>query len=234
VKVSLDAKVRAVFLYVNRIKRASEIRETYGIPERTLRRWARAYRNRGVHALEPKKRGPKYAPSNSIAKRLEWRILELKQKHPSWGARRIKYQYGLPCHWRTVHDVIKRHGMMIRIKKKPQPKPKHFRRKRVDSMWQGDTFSFRISGVGKVYVTGFLDDCSNYRVTSGVYLHKSTSESLDALQHALAKGRVPREMYLDNGGQFRADEFKTELRKNHIKPIFGKPYNPRGRGKIES
>jgi transposase len=198
VKVSLDAKVKAVFLYVNRIKRASEIRETYGIPERTLRRWARAYRDRGVHALEPKKPGPKHAPSNSIDKRLEWRILELKQKHPSWGTRRIKYQYVLPCHWRTVHDVIKRHGMMVRIKKKPQPKPKRFRRKHVDSMWQGDTFSFRISGVGKVYVTGFLDDCSNYRVASGVYLHRSTDESLDSLQHALARGRVPREMYLDN------------------------------------
>jgi len=33
-------------------------------------------------------------------------------------------------------------------------------------MWQGDTFQFRIQSVGKVYVTGFTDDCSRYRVVS--------------------------------------------------------------------
>ena len=101
-------------------------------------------------------------------------------------------------------------------------------------MWQGDTFHLAISRTGRVYVTGFLDDCSNHRIVSGVYLHKSVDESLDALRHALAKGRVPREMYLDNGGQFKAEEFKAELARYHIKPIYGKPYHPRGRGKIES
>ena len=38
-------------------------------------------------------------PSNSIQVSLERRIIRLKQRHPSWGARRIKYQYDLPCHW---------------------------------------------------------------------------------------------------------------------------------------
>ena len=41
-------------------------------------------------------------------------------------------------------------------------------------------------------------------------------------------------MYLDNGKQFVAKEFKAELARRHIRPIFGKPYHPRGRGKIES
>jgi len=44
-------------------------------------------------------------------------------------------------------------------------------------MWQSDTFQFRIRGIGKVYVTGFTDDCSRYRVKSKVYLHKDTAFS---------------------------------------------------------
>ena len=147
---------------------------------------------------------------------LEHKILELKQKHPSWGAIRIRYQYRLPCHWKSVHNVIKRHGLLIKIKAKPQPKPKKFRRKHVDSMWQGDTFHLRISCVGRVYVTGFLDDCSNYRVFSGVYLRRSADELADALKHALAKKkgrRVPREMYLDNGKQFKAAAFRARAHK---------------------
>jgi putative transposase len=232
VKASNDVKARAVFLYVQKIKRANEIREAYEIPERTLRRWAKAYREGGLDALQPRKRGPRGRPPNSISARLEQRIMTLKQRHPSWGARRIKFQYRLACHWRTVHGVIKRHHMLIRVRAKPQPS-KRFQRRHVDSMWQGDTFEFRIS-VGKVYVTGFTDDRSRFRVRSRVYLHKSAKESVDALRWALRNGRIPREVYLDNGKQFIAKEFKSEARSRGIKLIFGKPYHPRGRGKIES
>lgn len=143
-----------------------------------------------------------------------------------------KYQYGLACHWTTVHRVIRRHGLLIRIKPKPQPS-KRFQRRHVDSLWQGDTFQFRISGVGKVYVTGFTDDRSRYRIKSKAYLHKGAKEAINALHRALKKGRIPREIYFDNGKQFVANDFKKELARFHIRPIYGRPYHPRGRGKIE-
>ena len=103
---------------------------------------------------------------------LERRIIRLKEKYPAWGARRIKHQFDLPCSWRTVHRILKKHGLLIRVKAKPQPAGKRFQRQHVDSMWQGDTFQFRIRGVGKVYVTGFTDDCSRYRVKSKVTFTK--------------------------------------------------------------
>ena len=206
----------------------------YGIPIRTFRRWVSAHRKGGINELKPKRPGPVNGTNNSIPKRLQERIVSLKQKQPSWGARRIKYQYDLPCYWTTVQRVIKRHSMLVRIKPKPQPS-KRFQRRHVDSMWQGDTFHFRISGVGKVYVTGFTDDRSRYRIKSKAYLHRGAKEAINALCHALKKGgRVPREVYLDNGKQFKADEFKKELARFHIKPIYGRPYHPKGRGKIES
>jgi transposase InsO family protein len=213
------------------MKEANEICTIYGIARRTLTRWVRAYKDDGMPGLQPKKPGPRHS-RYSIPRKLERRIVRLKQKHPSWGARRIKYQYDLHCHWRTVHRVIKRHGMLVRIKAKPQPS-KRFQRKHVDSMWQGDSFQFRIKGVGKVYVTGFIDDRSRYRVASGAYLHKSAKEAVAALRLALRKGRVPREIYLDNAKQFIAKEFKKEASKYGIKLIFGRPHHPRGRGKIE-
>ena len=228
---SLEDRIRAVLLYIEGAKDAKEISSVLGVSLRTIWRWIRSYRAGGPEALARKKPGPE-SGTNSIPEALEERIVYLKQKHLSWGARRIKYQYDLPCHWRTVHSVIKRHHMLVRIKAKPQPS-KRFQRKHVDSMWQGDSFQFRISSVGKVYVTGFTDDRSRFRIASGVYLHKSAKEAVDALRLALAKKRIPREIYLDNAKQFIAKEFKEEARKIGIKLIFGKPYHPRGRGKIE-
>ena len=228
----MTIRTKAVLFYTERIKQTQEICALYDITDRTLRRWAKAYRENGPEGLVPKKTGPKRS-TRSVKTALDQRIVRLKQKHISWGARRIRYQYNLPCHWKTVHNVIKRHGMLIRIKPKPQP-CKRFQRRHVDSMWQGDTFEFRISGTGKVYVTGFTDDRSRYRVVSKAYLHKSRKESVNALHHALRKGRVPNAIYLDNGKQFVAKDFKAEAARRGIKLIYGKPHNARGRGKIES
>lgn len=231
VKATLDVRAKAVLLYTEGVKSAREICSMYDISERSLRRWRRAYELNGIEGLKPKKTGPKKA-SHAIPERLEQRIIRLKQKHLSWGARRIKYQYDLPVCWRTVHNVIRRNGLIIRVKAKPQPS-KRFQRRHVDSMWQGDTFEFRIRGVGKVYVTGFTDDRSRHRIVSKAYLRKRAKEAVNALQWALRKGRVPKQIYLDNGKQFIAEEFKAEARKHKIKLIYGKPYNPQGRGKIE-
>ena len=230
-RASLEDRIRAVVLYIEGVKDAREISSVLDISVRTFRRWVRAYRAGGPQELALKKPGPE-SGTNSIPRTVEERIVSLKHKHPSWGARRIKYQYNLPCDWRTVHRVIKRHQMLVRIKPKPQPS-KRFQRRHVDSMWQGDSFQFRISSVGKVYVTGFTDDRSRFRIVSGVYLHKSAKEAVDALRLALAKKRVPRQIYLDNAKQFIAEEFKVEAREHGIELIFGKPYHPRGRGKIE-
>lgn len=232
VRASLEERIRAVLLYIDGAKEVNEISAIVGVSLRTLRRWIGAYRTGGVQGLKLSRPGSK-RPANSIPRKLEERILSLKQKHPSWGARRIRYQYDLPCHWGTVHRIIKRRGLLIRIKPKPQPS-KRFQRRHVDSMWQGDTLQFRISGVGKVYVTGFTDDRSRYRIVSKAYLRRGAKEATNALYHALKKGRIPREIYLDNGKQFIADAFKKELVRFHIKPIYGRPYHPKGRGKIEN
>lgn len=230
-KSDLDVRTKAVFFYEEGVKSPSEICAEYGISSRTLRRWMKRYKQGGVEALNPKSTAPK-KHGRKIPSRLEQRIIRLKLKHPSWGARRIKYQYDLPVHWRTVHDAVKRNNMLLRVKAKPQP-CKRFQRRHVDSLWQGDTFEFRIKGVGRVYVTGFTDDRSRYRIVSKAYLHKSKKEAVNALQWALKKGRKTKQVYVDNGKQFIAQDFKDEAKKHGIKLIYGKPHNPRGRGKVE-
>jgi transposase InsO family protein len=231
VKATMEIRTKAIVLYEEGIYSGKEISEMYNVSDRTLRRWNKAHQQFGFDGLKPLKPGPKES-KHKTAKRLERHIIQLKQKYPHWGARRIKHQFNLPVHYNTVHNIIKKHGLLIRIKAKPQP-CKRFARRHVDSMWQGDTFQFRIKDVGKVYVTGFIDDCSRYRIKSKTYLDKSAESAVNALQWALRHGRVPREIYLDNGKQFVSKIFKAEAKRHGIKLIYGRPYHPRGRGKIE-
>ncbi len=229
---AMDTRLKAVVLYSEKTKTAAELGKLYGFSERSLRRWNRSFRDRGIDGLKPAKTGPKEAPSKT-KQTLANRIIRIKGKYPAWGARRIKYQFGIPLHWTTVHHILKKNGLLFRIKAKPQP-CKRFQRKHVDSMWQGDTFQFRIHGVGKVYVTGFTDDCSRFRVRSKTYLRKGKEEATNCLQWALRTGRIPRQIYLDNGTQFISKLFKEEAARHKIELIFGRPYHPRGRGKIEA
>ena len=74
----------------------------------------------------------------------------------------------------------------------------------------------------------FIDDCSCYRVASGAYLHKEAKEAVGSLRRALRKGRMLREIYIDNARQFIAKEFKDEAKGHGIKLIFGRAYHPRG------
>lgn len=231
-KATMEIRTKSIILYTEGVYSARELGRMYSVSDRTLRRWKAAYVNGGVEALKPKKTGPKKA-EHAIPKHLENRIIRLKERYPSWGARRIKHQFELPVSWRTVHRVLKKHGLLIHIKAKPQP-CRRFQRRHVDSLWQGDTFQFRIQGVGKVYVTGFTDDCSRFRVVSKAYLRKRKEDAVNALQWALRKGRKPREIYLDNGKQFISKLFREEAAQQDIKVIYGKPHNPRGRGKIEN
>lgn len=227
----METRMRVVVLYDEGGFSANQIEKMFGVLPRTLRRWVAAYRKSGLKGISLRKTGPKKSASRTPVV-VRKRIIHLKKKYPNWGAERLKHQFGISCSARTVHRILKQRNMLIHVKAKPQP-CKRFQRKHVDSMWQGDTFEFRIKRVGKVYVTGFTDDCSRYRVRSKAYLHKGAGESVNCLQWALHGGRTPREIYLDNGKQFIAKLFKEEARKHGIKLIYGKPYHPRGRGKIE-
>jgi len=229
---AMDIRLKAVVFYSERTKTAAELSRLYGFSERSLRRWSRSFKTNGIDGLKPAKTGPREA-ANKAKKNIVNRIISIKGKYPAWGARRIKHQFNIPLHWTTVHGILKKNGLLFRIKAKPQP-CKRFQRKHVDSMWQGDTFQFRIHGVGKVYVTGFTDDCSRFRIKSKVYLRKGKEEATNTLQWAIRNGRKPRQIYLDNGTQFISKMFKEEAARHKIELIFGKPYSPRGRGKIEA
>jgi transposase InsO family protein len=160
----------------------------------------------------------------------------MRRRHLAWGALRIHAflaRRGVRVSWRTVDRVLKRHGFMVRVVKKPKPF-KRFQWRHVDSLWQVDVNEFRIAGVkGKVYVHTVLDDRSRFLVMARGYQRERTREATNNLWWAFKGGRNPKAIYVDNGSCFISKEFRQFCQDHHIHLIHGRPYNPRGRGKLE-
>jgi len=235
VKEDVRLRLHAVKQHLEKGIRSRDICKVFGISERTLRYWCRNYREEGVEGLRDESRRPRRSPRR-IHGNLANSILQLRRNHPAWGALRIHAlltRRGVQVSSSTVHRLLKRHGFLDRIVKKPKPF-KRFQRRHVDSLWQVDVYEFRIAGVkGKVYVHTILDDRSRFLVMARAYRRERTREVVNNLWWAFKNGRRPKAIYVDSGSCFISGEFRRFCQERRISVIYGRPYNPRGRGKLE-
>ena len=122
---------------------------------------------------------------------------------------------------------------MVHRVRKPEA-IKRFQRKHVASLWQADVYDFRIKGVkGTVYVHTILDDRSRFLEMARAYRRERAREAINNHWWATKSGRKPKAIYVDNGSCFIAKEFRHFCEEHIIKVIYGRPYHPRGRGKLE-
>ncbi len=235
VKEDVRLRLQVVKQHVEQGVRTSEVCQVFGISGSTLRRWCRNYREEGVEGLRDDSRRPHHSP-NRIHGNLANRILQLRRGHPAWGALRIHAlltRRGVRVSSSTVHRLLRQHGFMVRVVQKPKPF-KRFQRRHVDSLWQVDVYKFRIAGVrGHVYVHTVLDDRSRFLVMARAYRRERTREATNNLWWAFKGGRRPKALYVDNGSCFISKEFREYCAALGISVIYGRPYNPRGRGKLE-
>lgn len=97
-----------------------------------------------------------------------------------------------------------------------------------------DVYKFRSAGVrGHFYVHTVLDDRSRYLVMARAYRRERARVATNNLWWAPKGGRQPGELYVDNGSCFVSKEFRGYCAERRIAVIYGRPYNPRGRGKLE-
>ena len=81
-------RLRAVRQYLEGDLRTADLCRVFGISERTLRRWRRRYEVDGPGGLRYQSRRP-LTISRQTPERVEARILRMRRRHPTWGAKRI-------------------------------------------------------------------------------------------------------------------------------------------------
>lgn len=83
----------------------------------TVRQWLRRYRHQGLAGLRNQSRRPQHSPLRMPAAE-EGRIVALRQRHPRWGARRLKDRYGLAPSAGAIHRVIRQHPELLRVRRR--------------------------------------------------------------------------------------------------------------------
>ena len=170
-------------------------------------------------------------------------ILECKTKHLSMGPAQIRSQLKRFKGWRlsikAIKRVLREHGYeSVYRGSRPQGETiQRFEAPRRNALWQADFAEVRV-GPDRLYVLILLDDFSRYVVGHALCASPSSSVAVEAFRAAMARHGKPESMRTDRGGAFvafaREGDFGRVLEAEDVTHIVGKPYSPKGGGKVES
>jgi putative transposase len=186
-----------------------------------------------------------YAPSDpgqGLGEHEVAAILELKRKHPSMGPAQLRAQLKRFKGWRVslkaIARVLRGHGYEPVHRGKPKgPEPVRFEAPRRNALWQADFAEVRV-GEDKLYALIVLDDFSRYVVGFALADAPTSAVATETLKQAIARHGKPEAVRTDRGGAFVAftkeGDFGRFLEASLIDHLVGRPYSPRGGGKVES
>jgi len=219
--------------------------EKTGMSRATYYKWRKRLDHGGPEGLtKPRKRGWSW---NQVTEAERAKILEIARKHPELSPRllavRITDEAGFSVSEATVYRILKEENLIAPRPLPEMPAAKEWRHKttRPDELWQCDGTNFFVVGWGYYKLIPVEDDYSR-KVLGWDLKEDETGFSIAdvveiAIENAkkeghLADGVMPT-FYTDNGPGFSSDVVAGYLSMHGIRHIFGTPYHPQGRGKIE-
>jgi transposase len=158
----------------------TEVAARVGVSRQTLHSWLSRYLAEGVAGLVDRSRRPKACPRRCNAD-VEVVVVEMRRKHPRWGAKRIRMQLlkaggeaVVPAE-RTINRILWRHGLLEhRARRRRRESFKRWQRDAPMQLWQMDIVGGVMiadavtGGLREAKVVTGIDDNSRYCVISKV------------------------------------------------------------------
>ena len=246
---------------VERVKAAKAIDTT----TESLRRWVNAAKANGTmpqppqpspeqsasstEAVQPPPAEPAPSPykprdpGQGLSTVEQEAIVELKQKHPSYGPAQVRAQLKRFKGWRVSLKAIKRvfkqnDFELVHKGSRPQgPEPIRFEAPHRNALWMMDAAEMRICG-GKFHLLVAIDDFSRFCVGHCLGDSPNSETAVEVLRQAIARHGKPEAVRTDRGGAFVArkqeGDFARVLEAEMIDHIVGHSYHPQGGGKVEA
>lgn len=214
----------------------SELCRRAGISRDTAYRWL------GREDCADRSRRPRTSPSRTAAE-MESAVLEVRDAHPAWGARKIRQillNQGLAAPAvSTLQAILERHGRIADKDRHPQ-KYESFEKPEPNLLWQMDfKGQFQMGDSHWCWPLTIVDDHSRYALSIQACCGQATTIVKPLLENTFRRYGLPAAFYVDNGSPWGGGEpgqytpLRVWLLKLGVKLIHAKPYHPQGRGKNE-
>jgi transposase InsO family protein len=235
-----EQKVRFVVAATRRERSLTALCEEFGISRPTGYLWWKRYEEAGLAGIAERSRRPQRSPQRTAAE-VEQRVVELRQRYPDWGARKLqvllaRQQIELPRS--TIHRVLLRHDL-VRDPDRGRQAPGRFQRGAPNELWQMDFKSPKgwNAAVGPLSV---LDDCSRYLLVLQAVWTNHGELVREQLESAFTTCGVPQAMLMDHGIPWWSEQAPSGatrltvwLMKQGIRLHWSGYHHPQTQGKVE-
>jgi transposase InsO family protein len=241
--VSMEELKLAVLLEPERTgETVAEVCARHGISRASYYRYRRRYLQEGVAGLRPRSRRPRSSPAQ-IEPGLEARIVELRKRHPRWGARRIEAELARaklePPAVSTIHRALRRNHLVAPQPPRQAKATKRFEREVPNDLWQIDATQLGLAGGERAWVVDVLDDHARFLLAAIACTSPSGEAAWACLLAASSAYGLPRQLLSDNHLSFTGRlfgltvAFERKLAELGVELINAAPAHPQTLGKLE-
>ena len=194
-----EQRVRFVVAAVRAEKPFTALCQEFGIARPTGMLWRERYRQSGLAGIAERSRRPQHSPRQTAAE-LEQRVVEMRQRYPDWGARKLQVllaRAGVELTRSTVHRILLRHEL-VREADRHRQALQRFERGEPNQLWQMDFKSPKgwNAAVGPLSV---LDDHSRYLLVLQAVWSNHGELVREQLETVFTSCGVPEGMLMDHG-----------------------------------
>lgn len=232
-----------VFLSLQEGSNITELCKRFNISRKTGYKWMNRYKRFGDVGLQDQSKKPKLSPKKTPYETEEV-ILQLRDKHPVWGGRKLYKRLTKLGHVSipsssAISNILKRNGRI-----NPNELTKHkewnrFEAEKANDLWQMDFKGYFNIKNGQCHPLTVLDDHSRYSIGIEACKNETYFTVKERLIAIFSKYGLPQAILSDNGAPFggtsysRYSKLGVWLIRLGIKVLHGRPYHPQTQGKEE-
>ena len=238
----LDQRREFVRLAMTGEVSVSELCRRFAISRQTGHLLLRRYATEGEAGLQTRSRRPHSSPRRTSPV-LEQRVLELRDRHPDWGARKLAHRLwtlGEPAvpAASTVTEILRRHGRLDPLEAVRHRAFVRFAWEQPNDLWQMDFKGHFATETGRCHPLTVLDDCCRYALGLRACANETDPTVRRELTAVFRRYGLPWRMLADNGSPWGAPDggytaLGVWLLCLDIELWHGRPYHPQTQGKDE-
>ena len=226
----------------------TELCKAFEISRPTAYKFISRFEENGIEGLIEKSKAPQKHP-NSTKDEIVKSILDLKEKHKLWGAKKIRRLLFNDCPEDsipsvvTVHNILLKNGFVTPQKRCKRVKPIFpiFDPQECNEVWSADYKGKFLMG-NKIYChpLTIADSKSRFVFTAKGHYNETLKNAKAEFTKVFRTYGIPKQMHTDNGSPFgsvRAIQRFTQLSywfiELGIMPVFSDPEHPEQNGRHE-